>query len=64
VPKINAESLSSAEKLRRKKAYDGAIVSIGLEGFEVTREYADAAQRFIDDEIDIDELGELLRKLT
>jgi len=63
MPKTNTESSYAAEKTRRKKAYDSAIASIGLEGFKVTKEYADEAQRFINGEIDFDELGEFLHKL-
>jgi len=62
MPKTVAGNSSAAEKMRRRKAYDSAIASVGLEGFKVTKEYADEAQRFINGEIDFDELGEFLPK--
>ncbi|NVM89642.1 hypothetical protein FHT32_003299 [Variovorax sp. SG517] len=62
MPEASVGNSLAAEKMRRKKAYDSAIASVGLEGFKVPKEYADQAQRFVNGEIDFDVLGEFLHK--
>ena len=49
-------TISDAEKNRRKIAADYARASIGLEGLKITDEHEAQIKRFINGELDFDEL--------
>lgn len=53
-------TLSAAEQNRRRKAFNSALASVGLEGFEVTEAYKVQAERFIKGEIEFSELTRIV----
>ncbi len=54
--------ISAAERRQRQEAVRFATASIALEGLAVPKEYDEMAQRFIDGEIELDELAEFTHK--
>lgn len=52
----NLPGISSDERIRRGKALAFAQASVELEGFKVTEEYKIQAQRFINGEIEFEDL--------
>jgi Antitoxin VbhA len=55
---------STAEHRSRREAVEYALGSVGLEGFQLDKAAAADAQRFIDGEIDLDELVKLRGEST
>jgi tRNA(Ser,Leu) C12 N-acetylase TAN1 len=56
--------ISEAERRRRQEALDVAIASVALEGLTSPKEYDEMARRYIEGEIELDELSEFARKLA
>lgn len=57
-------SISAIERMRRERAVNHALGSVGLEGFTPSKEARDQARRFINGEITLPEFVEALPKET
>lgn len=55
---------SNDERRHRQGAVDFAAASVALEGLSAPKEYDEMAQRFIEGEIEFDELTEFTHKLA
>jgi hypothetical protein len=51
--------ISEEERQERRKGYEYAKASVGLEGYELTAEFDRLAKRYIDGEMDWEEFMEL-----
>ena len=60
--KSRTPTISDAEKNRRKIAADYARASIGLEGLKITDEHEAQIKRFINGELDFDELTKTIHE--